>query len=77
MPFSALRLICIMYAGFKRIEPGMDIGGGSGAGVGDGGEAGEGVGGMSCKVLRLPAVEIQNLLSPLSECLMGLSKISG
>ena len=24
--FSALKLICIMYAGFKRIEPGMDIG---------------------------------------------------
>ena len=24
--FSALELICIMYAGFKRIEPGMDIG---------------------------------------------------
>jgi len=24
--FSALHLICIMYAGFKRIEPGMDIG---------------------------------------------------
>ncbi len=24
--FSALQLICIMYAGFKRIEPGMDIG---------------------------------------------------
>jgi hypothetical protein len=23
---SALQLICIMYAGFKRIEPGMDIG---------------------------------------------------
>jgi hypothetical protein len=24
--FFALQLICIMYAGFKRIEPGMDIG---------------------------------------------------
>ena len=24
--FSALQLICIMYAGFRRIEPGMDIG---------------------------------------------------
>lgn len=24
--FSALQLICIMYAGFKRVEPGMDIG---------------------------------------------------
>ncbi|MBN1236654.1 MAG: hypothetical protein JW999_11515 [Methanotrichaceae archaeon] len=24
--FSALELLCIMYAGFKRIEPGMDIG---------------------------------------------------
>jgi tetratricopeptide (TPR) repeat protein len=24
--FSALELVCIMYAGFKRIEPGMDIG---------------------------------------------------
>ena len=24
--FSALQLICIMYAGFKKIEPGMDIG---------------------------------------------------
>ena len=24
--FSALQLICIMYAGFKRIEPGMYIG---------------------------------------------------
>ena len=24
--FSALQLICIMYAGFKRIKPGMDIG---------------------------------------------------
>jgi len=24
--FSALQLICIMYAGFKQIEPGMDIG---------------------------------------------------
>jgi hypothetical protein len=24
--FSALGLVCIMYAGFKRIEPGMDIG---------------------------------------------------
>ena len=24
--FSALQLVCIMYAGFKRIEPGMDIG---------------------------------------------------
>ena len=24
--FSALALLCIMYAGFKRIEPGMDIG---------------------------------------------------
>jgi hypothetical protein len=24
--FSALQLTCIMYAGFKRIEPGMDIG---------------------------------------------------
>jgi len=24
--FSALQLICIMYVGFKRIEPGMDIG---------------------------------------------------
>jgi hypothetical protein len=24
--FSALQLICIMYAGFKRIEQGMDIG---------------------------------------------------
>jgi len=24
--FSALQLICIMYAGFKRIEPGMAIG---------------------------------------------------
>jgi tetratricopeptide (TPR) repeat protein len=24
--FSALLLICIMYAGFKMIEPGMDIG---------------------------------------------------
>ena len=24
--FSALQLICIMYAGFKRIDPGMDIG---------------------------------------------------
>ena len=24
--FSTLQLICIMYAGFKRIEPGMDIG---------------------------------------------------
>ncbi|VVB63112.1 Uncharacterised protein [uncultured archaeon] len=23
---SALQLVCIMYAGFKRIEPGMDIG---------------------------------------------------
>jgi hypothetical protein len=23
---SALELLCIMYAGFKRIEPGMDIG---------------------------------------------------
>lgn len=23
--FSALQLICIMYAGFKKIEPGMDI----------------------------------------------------
>jgi len=23
--FSAMQLICIMYAGFKRIEPGMDI----------------------------------------------------
>lgn len=22
----ALQLVCIMYAGFKRIEPGMDIG---------------------------------------------------
>ena len=26
MGFSALQLICIMYAGFKRIETGMDIG---------------------------------------------------
>ena len=25
--FSAPQLVCIMYAGFKRIEPGMDIGG--------------------------------------------------
>ena len=25
--FFALQLICIMYAGFKRIEPGMDRGG--------------------------------------------------
>lgn len=24
--FSALELVCIMYAGFKRIEPGMDVG---------------------------------------------------
>ena len=24
--FSALQLLCIMYAGFKRIEPGIDIG---------------------------------------------------
>ena len=24
--FSVLQLICIMYAGFKRIEPGLDIG---------------------------------------------------
>ena len=24
--FSALQLICVMYAGFKRIEKGMDIG---------------------------------------------------
>ena len=24
--FSALELVCIMYAGFKRIEPEMDIG---------------------------------------------------
>jgi hypothetical protein len=24
--FSALGLVCIMYAGFKRIEPGMDVG---------------------------------------------------
>ncbi|MDD2755343.1 MAG: tetratricopeptide repeat protein [Methanothrix sp.] len=24
--FSALELVCIMYAGFKRVEPGMDIG---------------------------------------------------
>jgi hypothetical protein len=24
--FSALELVCIMYAGFKKIEPGMDIG---------------------------------------------------
>ena len=24
--FSALQLICIRYAGFKRIEPGMEIG---------------------------------------------------
>ena len=24
--FSALELLCIMYAGFKRIEPGIDIG---------------------------------------------------
>jgi len=24
--FSALELVCIMYAGFKRIEPGMNIG---------------------------------------------------
>jgi len=24
--FSTLQLICIMYAGFKRIEPGIDIG---------------------------------------------------
>jgi tetratricopeptide (TPR) repeat protein len=23
--FSALQLVCIMYAGFKRIEPGMDL----------------------------------------------------
>jgi hypothetical protein len=23
--FSALELVCIMYEGFKRIEPGMDI----------------------------------------------------
>ena len=23
--FSALELVCIMYAGFKRIEPGMDL----------------------------------------------------
>jgi len=24
--FSALELLCIMYAGFKQFEPGMDIG---------------------------------------------------
>lgn len=24
--FSALELVCIMYARFKRIEPGMDVG---------------------------------------------------
>jgi hypothetical protein len=24
--FSALQLVCIMYAGFKQFEPGMDIG---------------------------------------------------
>ncbi|WP_286856810.1 hypothetical protein [Methanosaeta sp. UBA356] len=24
--FSPLQLICVMYAGFKRIEKGMDIG---------------------------------------------------
>ena len=24
--FSALELVCIMYAGLKRIEPGMDVG---------------------------------------------------
>jgi len=24
--FSALELLCIMHAGFKQIEPGMDIG---------------------------------------------------
>jgi len=24
--FSALELLCIMYAGFKRIEPGIDLG---------------------------------------------------
>jgi hypothetical protein len=24
--FSALELVCVMYAGFKWIEPGMDIG---------------------------------------------------
>ncbi len=24
--FSARELVCIMYAGFKRIEPGMDVG---------------------------------------------------
>jgi hypothetical protein len=24
--FSALELVCIIYAGFKQIEPGMDIG---------------------------------------------------
>ena len=36
-----MRLFRGMYAGFKRIESGMDIGGGSGRGVGDGGEAGK------------------------------------
>jgi hypothetical protein len=38
--FSALELLCIMYAGFERIAPGMDIGVDLWRGVGDGGEAG-------------------------------------
>lgn len=39
--FSALELVCIMYAGFKRIEPGMDIGVDLSEEWGDGGEADE------------------------------------
>jgi len=37
--FSALQLICIMYAGFNRIEPGMDIGVDLAEEWGDGGES--------------------------------------
>jgi tetratricopeptide (TPR) repeat protein len=40
--FSALQLICIMYAGFKRIEPGMDIGVDLGEEWGMAGRLGEG-----------------------------------
>jgi hypothetical protein len=40
--FSALQLICIMYAGFKRIEPGDGYRGGSRRGVGDDAEARDG-----------------------------------
>jgi len=43
---SALQLVCIMYAGFRRIESGMNLGIDTIPGVLDGGEAGEGGDGM-------------------------------